>query len=75
MATATQTAAEALRERTDDMSETVREAAGRARSELEPLLRRADENARRMVADHPIGTLLGAVAAGYLIGRVLATRR
>ncbi len=75
MATATQTATDALRERTSEMNEVVRDAAGRARSELEPLLRRADETTRRIVADYPLTTLFGAVAAGYVIGRVLATRR
>jgi len=75
MASASQTTVEALRERTDEVNEAVREVADRARSELEPLLRRADESTRRLVAEHPIGTLIGAVAAGYLIGRVLAVRR
>jgi ElaB/YqjD/DUF883 family membrane-anchored ribosome-binding protein len=75
MATATQTATDALRERTAEVNEAVRDAAGRARSELEPLLRRADETTRRMVADYPITTLVGAVAAGYVIGRMLAARR
>jgi ElaB/YqjD/DUF883 family membrane-anchored ribosome-binding protein len=75
MATATQTTTDALRERTAEVNEAVRDAAERARSELEPLLRRADEATRRMVADYPLTTLFGAVAAGYVIGRVLATRR
>jgi hypothetical protein len=75
MATATQAATDALRERTSEVNEVVRDVAGRARSELEPLLRRADETTRRMVAEYPMMTLFGAVAAGYVIGRALAARR
>jgi len=75
MATATQAATDALRERTIEVNDAVREAAGRARHELEPLLRRADETTRRMVSEHPMTALFGAVAAGYVIGRMLATRR
>jgi ElaB/YqjD/DUF883 family membrane-anchored ribosome-binding protein len=75
MATATESTVEALRERGEEVNEAVREAAGRARNELEPMLRRADELTRRMVTEHPLGTLVGAVAAGYLIGRILAIRR
>jgi hypothetical protein len=57
------------------MNEAMREAAGRARHELEPLLRRADETTRRVVSDHPLAALFGAIAAGYVIGRLLAARR
>jgi ElaB/YqjD/DUF883 family membrane-anchored ribosome-binding protein len=75
MATATQTATDALRERASEANEVLHGAADRARSELEPILRRADEVTRRMVADYPLTTLVGAVAAGYVVGRMLATRR
>jgi len=75
MATATQTATEALRERAAEMNDVVRAGAERARSDLAPMLRRADEMTRGMVADHPLTALLGAAAAGYLIGRMLATSR
>jgi hypothetical protein len=75
MATATQTATDALRERTAEVNEAVRDVADRARSELEPIFRRVDETTRRMVADYPLTMLAGAVAAGYVVGRVLATRR
>jgi hypothetical protein len=75
MSTGSQTATGALRERGAEMNEAMREAAGRARHELEPLLRRADETTRRVVSDHPLAALFGAIAAGYVIGRLLAARR
>ena len=75
MATAPQTATETLREAATDASEVARDAADRARSELEPMLRRADEMTRQLVSEYPLTALFGAVAAGYVIGRVLATRR
>ena len=75
MATASQTAAEALRERGTEMNDMVRAGAERARSELEPMLRRADEMTRQFVAEYPLTALLGAVAAGYVLGRMLATSR
>lgn len=75
MATATQTASEVLRERGTEVNEMMRAGAERARSELEPMLRRADEMTRQFVAEYPLTALLGAVAAGYVLGRVLASSR
>jgi ElaB/YqjD/DUF883 family membrane-anchored ribosome-binding protein len=74
MASAPQTVTDTLRERADEANEALRETAGRARHELEPIFRRADEVTRQMVAEHPLATLLGAAAAGYVIGRLLAGR-
>jgi ElaB/YqjD/DUF883 family membrane-anchored ribosome-binding protein len=75
MATATQTATETLREAATEANQAARDAADRARSELEPLVRRADEVTRQLVSEYPLAALFGAVAAGYVVGRVLATRR
>jgi ElaB/YqjD/DUF883 family membrane-anchored ribosome-binding protein len=75
MATATQTATDTLRERATEVNEALQQTAERARSEIEPMFRRADEVTRRMVAEYPLTTLVGAVAAGYVVGRILATRR
>jgi ElaB/YqjD/DUF883 family membrane-anchored ribosome-binding protein len=75
MATATETATETLRARASDANDAIRETADRARSELEPIFRRADLATRQMVTDYPMMTLVGAVAAGYVVGRMLAARR
>jgi ElaB/YqjD/DUF883 family membrane-anchored ribosome-binding protein len=75
MASATESATETLRTRASEANEAIRETADRARSELEPILRRADLATRQMVTEYPMATLLGAVAAGYVVGRMLAARR
>jgi len=54
--------------------ETLQEAADGLQDQVEPVLADLDQRARQLVSDHPIATLLGAVAAGYLAGRVLARR-
>ena len=41
---------------------------------VEDAMARADEQVRRLVADHPVVTLVGAAAIGYLVGRLLAGR-
>ena len=75
MATATETATETLRTRASEASDAIRDTADRARSELEPMFKRADLATRQMVTEYPMMTLLGAVAAGYVVGRMLAARR
>ena len=73
MATA-QDMTDQLRERAGEANEALRETAARAKSELESIVRRADVMTRQLVADYPLATLIGAVVAGYVVGRVIAGR-
>lgn len=45
-----------------------------ARVRAKQVMARADERVRALVAEHPVGTLLGAAAIGYLLGRLLFRR-
>lgn len=51
----------------EEMTEALQERIGPALDEI-------DTTARRLVEEHPLATLAGAAAAGYLLGRLLARR-
>jgi ElaB/YqjD/DUF883 family membrane-anchored ribosome-binding protein len=74
MAFAKESTAETLRAGAAQAGERLRETAGQARHELEPWLRRSDQTARRLAAEHPLAMIAGAMVAGYVVGRALARR-
>lgn len=61
-------------ERIEETTDRVRNEVEQRRAQLQQGIQKADNQFRAICREHPVAVVVGAAAAGYVIGRILSRR-